>query len=328
MHQGMALVDGCSWTFDGYTDKLERSRVSALNLTVASATEGFAAAVARIQDVLVAIDRDPARLRLARSVDDIDAAGAHGQTAIVLNFQNAQPVERDLGHLHLFRALGVRNVQLTYNERNFVGDGCLEPSDAGLSRFGRQVVSTMNELGMVVDLSHAGRRTSLEALRASAAPCVFSHANPAARAPSPRNLTDEQIRACAHGGGVIGACAWGPILWTGGDDPPGLDDLLDHVEYLAEVAGIDHVGIGTDSTSSMRDDHIAAHAREVNAAYPEVTDGFVARFGGTPTHRYPVPVHDLPKVADGLTTRGWSRDDTAKVVGGNFLRVWRQVWAS
>jgi membrane dipeptidase len=322
------LVDGCSWTFDGYTDKLAASHATALNLTVAGASEGFLGALDRIQDVLVRINLDPVRLRLARRAADVDVAGAEHAVAIVLNFQNGAPLERDLGRLDLFHALGVRNVQLTYNERNAIGDGCLEPSDAGLSRFGRQVVGRMNELGMVVDLSHTGRRTSLEAMHLSDRPCVFSHANPRALIDNPRNIDDDQIRACADGGGVIGACAWGPILWRGSDDPPGLEDLLDVIEYLAEAVGADHVGVGTDSTSSERDDHIVAHAHEVNAAYPEVTAPFVARFGGTPRHRYPVPIERLPEVARGLTGRGWSSDDIGKVVGGNLLRVWRSVWSA
>lgn len=328
MQRPMTFVDGCSWTFDGFTDKLDAGRVSALNLTVAGAREGFHGALERIQGVVRKINDDPARLRLARTVPDIEAATAAGAVAVVLNFQNGAPLERDLHRLDLFHALGVRNVQLTYNERNAIGDGCLEPSDAGLSRFGRAVVRHMGALGMLVDLSHAGRRTSLETLALSERPCVFSHANPRALIDNPRNIDDEQIRACAEGGGVVGACAWGPILWRGGEQPPGLDDLLDVAEYLAERIGVDHVGIATDSTTSMREDHIGDHAREVNEAYPEVTAPFVARFGGTPRHRYPVPVERLPAVADGLAARGWQPADVAKVVGGNFLRVWRDVWGT
>jgi membrane dipeptidase len=325
MQDSLPSVDGCSWTFDGYTPKLETARVSALNLTVAGAKEGFLGALERIQGVLVRIRTDPRRLVLARSTRDVETAREAGAVAVVLNFQNGAPLERDLGRLELFHALGVRNVQLTYNERNAIGDGCLEPSDAGISRFGREVVRHMGRIGMLVDLSHAGRRTSLEALELSERPCVFSHANPKALIDNPRNLDDDQIRACAAGGGVIGACGWGPILWRGGPRPPGLEDLLDVVEYLAELVGVDHVGIASDSTSSMRDDHIGEHAREVNEAYPEVTAAFVERFGGTPLHRYPVPVERLPAVAEGLTARGWAWEDVVKVQGGNFLRVWRNV---
>ena len=328
MYDGMVQVDGCSWTFDGYTDKLAASKITALNLTVAGASEEFTGALERIQGVLQRIDEDPKRLRLARTTDDVLAAGAQGAVAVVLNFQNGQPLGQELGRLNLFRALGLRNIQLTYNERNAIGDGCLEPSGAGLSRFGRQVVRAMNGLGMLIDLSHTGRRTSMEAIELSEQPCVFSHANPKALADNPRNLDDDQIRACADKGGVIGACAWGPILWTGREEPPGLAELLDHIDYLAELAGVDHVGVGTDSTSSIRDQHIFEHAREVNAAYPEVTDGFVARFGGTPLHRYPVPIHEFSSVARGLSGRGWAPGDVAKVVGGNFMRVWKQVWGA
>ena len=328
MPNSTPIVDGCTWTFDGYTGKLAASRATALNLTVAGASEGFVGAMDRIQAVFELVHRNPERLLVARTPADVDAAAATGRVAIVLNFQNGAPLERDVGRLDVFHAVGVRNIQLTYNERNAIGDGCLEPSDAGLSRFGRHVVAHMNELGMVVDLSHTGRRTSFEAMAASSRPCVFSHANPRTMIDNVRNIEDDQIRACADTGGVVGACAWGPILWRGGENPPGLDDLLDVVEYVAELVGIEHVGIGTDSTTSERDDHIDAHAREVNAAYPEVTAPFVARFGGTAKHRYPVPVARLPEVGRRLVERGWTATEVASVMGGNFARVWRTVWSA
>ena len=321
-------VDGCSWTFDGWTEKLAASQVAGLNLTVAAAHDDFASTIERIQHVVARIHADPHHLRLARGVSDIHAAGAVGGVGVVLNFQNAAPIGTQLDRLHLFHELGVRSVQLTYNERNAVGDGCLEPTDAGLSRFGRALIHEMNALGMVVDLSHVGRRTSMEALGLSERPAVFSHANPKALIDNPRNIDDDQIRACAAGGGVIGICGWGPILWNGSDGPPCVDDFVRCVEYVTELVGVDAVGVATDSTSSMRDGHIREHAQEVNAAYPEVTERFVARFGGGPEHRYPVPVASLRSLADALRRSGWPEEDVAKVMGENFLRVWSANWAS
>ncbi|HYM91638.1 MAG TPA: membrane dipeptidase, partial [bacterium] len=166
----------------------------------------------------------------------------------------------------------------------------------------------------------------LEAIALSERPCVFSHSNPRVRANNPRNITDEQIKACAEAGGVIGVCGWGPTLWTRGAQPPSLDDFVGHIEYMVNLVGLDHVGVASDSTTSMRIDHILQHAAEVNVAYPAVTEDYVSKFGNGLDRRYPVSVAALPSVTARLLERGWKRDDVAKVMGGNFLRIWRTVW--
>jgi membrane dipeptidase len=326
VHARALVVDGCSWTLDGWTDKLAQSGATALNLTATGTGEDFAGAVRQMERVRQVIAGDPGRLLLAGCAADVRRAKAEGKVAVVLNFQNGRPVEDRLQHLETLRALGLRSLQLTYNERNFIGDGCLEPANAGLSLFGRAVVREMNRLGLLVDLTHVGERTSLEALELSDRPCVFSHSNPRRRADNPRNITDEQIRRCAAGGGVIGVCGWGPICWTGGAEAPGVDQFVGHVEYLAELVGIDHVGVATDSTTSTRLAHIVEHATEVNAAYPTVTGAFLARFGTGLDHRYPVSITHLPQVTARLLARGFREADVAKVMGGNFLRVWEAVW--
>lgn len=328
LHRQLIVIDGCSWTLDGWTEKLAASGVTALNLTLAGETTDFHGALGNIETALHHIHGDPDHFLLARTAADIWRAKAAGRVAIVFNFQNGRPIEDSLLHLELFRELGVRNIQLTYNERNFIGDGCLEPSNAGLSLLGRRVVQAMNRLNLLIDLTHVGERTSLEAIDLSEYPCVFSHSNPRRRADNPRNITDEQIVACARRGGVIGACGWGPVCWTGGDAPPTVDDFIGHVEYLVDLAGVDHVAVATDSSSSTRIEHILQHAAEINAAYPTVTGGFVARFGTGVEHRYPVSLANLSAVTANLLARGWEPADVGKVMGGNFRRVWEQVWGA
>lgn len=327
-HRRATVVDGCSWTFDGWTEKLAQSGATVLNLTLADAADGFEDAVRKIERVRSLIARDPDRFLLARTVRDIRRAKAEGKVALVLNFQNGRPIEDRLQHLEIFHEIGLRNMQLTYNERNFIGDGCLEPANSGLSAFGRRVVKEMNRLGMVIDLTHVGERTTLEAMDLSERPCVFSHSNPRRRADSPRNISDDQMRRCAERGGVIGVCGWGPICWTGGDEPPGIEQFVGHIAYIADLVGIDHVGVATDSTSSMRMAHIVEHATEVNAAYPTVTGRFVERFGTGLETRYPVSITHLPQVTARLLAGGLSESEVAGVMGGNFLRVWEQVWGS
>ena len=326
VHRWQIVVEGCTWTFDGWTEKIAQSGVTALNLTLVGGAEDFVAALKEIERALRLIRDDPAHFVLARSGADVRRAKAQRKVAVVFNFQNGRAIEDSLDHLLLFHELGLRSMQLTYNERNFIGDGCLEPANAGLSTFGRRVVTEMNRLGILVDLTHVGERTTLEAMELSEKPCVFSHSNPRRRADNPRNITDEQIRLCAERGGVIGLSPWGPICWTGGATPPTVDDLVDHLTYVADLVGIDHAGVGTDSTTSTRVAHIVEHATEINTAYPAVTGAYVARFGAGLEHRYPIATTDLPRLTACLLERGFSEVDTATVMGGNFLRVWEQVW--
>ncbi|MBI3292041.1 MAG: membrane dipeptidase [Elusimicrobia bacterium] len=328
IHGASIIIDACANYLDEWTDNIARSGVTAFNLTLAGGSTGFAAAGRNIGEALQAIARTPDRFVQATTVSEIERAKAEGKVAFVFHFQNGEPLERDVGHLILFRELGVRIIELTYNERNFIGDGCTEVSNAGLSHFGRQVVKMMNELGMLVDLSHVGERTSLEALTLSSKPCIFSHSNPRRRVDNPRNITDEQIKLCAEGGGVIGACSWGPISWTGGDRPPGIQDLVENIECIANLAGVDHVGVASDTDLTVRIDEVESRGAAYNAAYPGVMGKFVEKFGHSLETRHPVAVREFPAVTARLLDRGWNAGDVAKVMGGNLCRVYRQVWGT
>lgn len=322
----MTIIDNCAWEFDGWNDRLATSGLSAFNLTVASKHEDFHGAVANIERTRALVARHADHVAFVLEPDDLARHQRDGRVGIVLHFQNARPLGDDPERLDTFRALGVRIVQLTYNERNFVGDGCLEPGNAGLSRFGRRLVREMNRRGLTIDLTHVGERSSLEAIDLSARPCVFTHANPRARADNPRNISDAQIRACAERGGVIGVCGWGPISWTGSAEPPGLDDIADHLDHIAELVGPDHVAVATDAPVTDNLAEITAHFGDINRAYPEVTEAFVTAFGNTLEHRYPLPLGSLPQLARHLAARGWSDSDVEKAMGANMVRIWRETW--
>jgi membrane dipeptidase len=292
--------------------ELRRGGVSCALATVAS-IEGARVALSAIAAWYPKFREHAGDLRLATSVGDIGAAKASGRIAVVLHFQGGTPLEYDANLVEAFYRMGVRAIQLTYNERNPLGDGCTERTDAGLSDLGAEAIAEMNRLGMVLDLSHVGYRTSMEAIEASSAPVVFSHSNAKALCDSPRNLADDQIRAAAATGGVVGINAFPAFVSK--NAAPTVDHLLDHVDYIIRLVGDDHVGLGFDfSTETDEDYEYFKYKTDVYPRppwiYPAGIDGF----------------EKIPNVTRGLVARGYSDDVIRKVLGGNFLRVFRQVW--
>jgi membrane dipeptidase len=251
--------------------------------------------------------------RIARCTADIDAAHAAGDLAVVLHFQGGDPIEADVNLLDAYHALGVRVIQPTYNARNRLGDGCLERANSGLSKLGRAAITRMNELGIVVDVAHVGRRTSLDILEVSTAPVIASHGNPCGVYESRRNLTDEQIKGVAASGGVIGVCAFPGFVSAADAD---LDRVLDHVDYLAGLVGAEHVGLGMDFATETEEDYDYFGYEE--DTYPR------------PPWTYPPGIAgfaDLRNIGAGLARRGYTAEQIAGIASGNFLRVFGQVWA-
>lgn len=287
--------------------------------------ENVADTVAKLARWLRFIGAHPAELVLIREAHDLQHSHRTGRLGIVFHFQNSVPLGLNLDLATAYHDLGVRMIQLAYNQKNFVGDGCEERTDAGLSRFGLDLVAELNRLGVIVDLSHTGYRTTLEAAEASRAPVVFSHANARAVHPSPRNIEDDQIDAVAATGGLIGAVGFPAFL---SDSPrPKVDALIRHIDHVAERVGIDHVGIGIDYFDKMSGvasddaarawyDATLARGRWSSEAYPP------------PPWRYPEEIADpskLPALTKALLSAGYGRDDVAKVMGGNFVRVFSEV---
>lgn len=264
----------------------------------------------------------PDRLSQATRAGDIDRAAARGTIALLYYTQNATPVQDDLDRLRTLYDLGVRIVQLTYNTRNLVGDGCLERTNAGLSRFGVELVERMNAMRMLVDVSHCGVATTLEGITLSKRPVAITHAGCRAVFDHPRNKTDEALRALAERGGVIGVYQINPYL--GPNERNTLDDYLRHVDHAVKVAGIDHVGIGSDrehrripDTEEERQKLVEelSRLRPVTAA----------------TVRWPFFIGELnhPRrmetIGERLRTRGYASGEVEKILGGNFRRLFRDV---
>ena len=190
-------------------DRLKRSGLTGINLTAVRISATLDECLRDLTAVRETIDRNRESLLLALTAADVRRAQMMGTVGIVIGMQDTEPVNRDLYVLRVLKDLGVRIIQLTHNRQCYVGTGCVEP-DSGLTGFGREFVAEMNRLGLVIDLSHCGPRTTLDAIRCSAAPVLVTHANPRALCPSPRNKSDEIIRELASRGGVIGMAAWAP----------------------------------------------------------------------------------------------------------------------
>jgi membrane dipeptidase len=254
-------------------------------------------------------------------VDDILRAKRDNKVAVMLNFQNSTHIEDDLDNLDLFFQLGIRSMQVTYNERNLLGDGCTERTDVGLSDFGLAAIQRMNELGIIVDTSHSGHTTTMEGIRFSKKPPIISHANCYALNPHPRNKTDEQIRALAERGGVFGLTTANILVKR--DLPVTMNDFLDHVDHITKLVGIDHVACGSDVL-------VRGWATD-----PEHEEAFLKAFGPeffkeSYRFRYPLAtegVNDSRKwlyVTGGMLRRGYTEEDILKFLGGNWMRVFRE----
>ena len=261
-----------------------------------------------------------------KSAADIDRAKAEGKFGIIFHFQGTTPIEDDLNLVDAFKQLGVGMIQLSYNVKNRVGDGCEERTDAGLSRFGLKLVERMNQAKVIVDCSHTGYQTTMEAIAASNAPVVFSHAGVKAIKASNRNIADEQIKAVAATGGLVGAVGYPAFV---SDDPhPTLDQFIDHIQYMVDLVGSDHVGLGIDYFDGQVP---VAEPGYMERYYKELVDSGTWRPENYPPPPYYYPKgidtpRGFPNLTQRLLERGFSEADTKKIMGGNWVRVFRAVW--
>lgn len=273
---------------------------------------------------------------LATSVEDIVAARRDGRVAMVLGLESATPIENELDRLDILHGFGVRQMGLVYSDANGLGGGLKERRDGGLTRFGRAAVTRMNRLGMLIDVSHAGDRTSLEAIEVSETPVVATHTGARGVWASERMKPDVVLRAIAESGGVIGIEAAPHSTVSPAHQPQRIESVIDHFEYCAELVGIDHVTFGPDTIYA---DHSAFHHampmvfRNAQPAGVPADDP-ISRTGVT--NPVPTPVPHVEGVEDPteamrnllamLVARGWSDEEIVKVAGGNTLRVLRRVW--
>lgn len=320
LHQDALVIDGLiisKWERSVFED-MKKGGISAANCTV-SVWEDFKATVANIARMKRLIRDNADLLTLARSAADIERAKQDGKTAIVLGFQNAHAFEDQLGHIEAFHDMGVRVVQLCYNTQNLIGTGCYE-RDGGLSGYGHEVVAEMNRVGMLIDLSHVGAKTSEETILASKKPVTYSHCLPAGLKEHPRNKSDEQLRFIAGHGGFIGVTMFPPFLRRGVDAT--VDDYVEAIDYVVNLVGEDCVGIGTDFTQGYGDEFFdwLTHDKGVNRR--------LTRFGPVQNPQGLRTIGEMPNLTAAMERAGWPAGKIAKVMGRNWLRVFKQAWSA
>lgn len=262
----------------------------------------------------------------ATCAEDIRRAKREGKNAIMWNCQNTHgfaggvDVERDLDYINLFYALGFRVIQLTYNLRNAVGDGCLERYESGLSRFGLKFVERMNELRMLIDTSHCGYQTTLDSVEFSKVPVSATHTTCRSLYDHPRGKTDEEFKAIAEKGGYVGINMIPAFIGGKGD----LNQFLDHVDYAVDLIGVDHIGIGTDTGHREPRPEIPRERRWWTGFKPEHLEL------GPEMRKDEISSGSLawvnwPYYTVGLVSRGYSDQEIEKIIGGNFLKIIEEV---
>jgi membrane dipeptidase len=255
---------------------------------------------------------------LVDTAADLDRAKAAGKIAVILGLQNADQFQRP-ADVEPFYRLGLRCAQLTYNSQNFIGSGSTDRVDGGLSDFGARIVAEMNRVGMLVDVSHSAEKTTMDAIEASPKPIAITHSNCRALNPHVRNKSDEAIRKLAAKGGVMGITE--VRMFIKEKDPVTVADMVDHIDHVARLVGIEHVGIGSDSDLNGYDDMPADQYEKLKAGYKSSyafrdkidTDGF----------DHPLKTYDL---TEELIRRKYSDANIKLILGGNFRRLLGSTW--
>ncbi len=257
---------------------------------------------------------------------DLRKAHKSRKVGMIFGFQNSEMFAGDASRVRLFSDLGVRVVQLTYNLQGTAGDGALVPENKGLTDFGRDLVGALNDHNMLVDVSHAGERTTLDAIAISEKPIAITHTGCAALAPHPRNRGDAELRAMADKGGVMGVYFM-PYLTPGRQQMAA--DIVAHIEHAVNVCGEDHVGLGTDGGTTGVDDmpaFLEEHKRDIENR---------ARLGvGAPNEQADIITippdlmgpTQFERLSDMLKARGHSSKRIDKILGGNFMRLFDEIW--
>jgi membrane dipeptidase len=325
------VVDLCmqAWPDAGF-DVAHRHGITAFGVTAFEPHDGFDAAVERLMYWHLVARRHP-HLIVATTAAEVRRARADGRAAWLLFSQGGDFIGQKLHRLEAMHRLGLRVLIPAYNRSNHICGGLLDASDGGLTRFGRLVVGECSRLGLVLDCTHVAKRSALEIIDASQQPVIFSHSNPSTLVPNPRNIDDEQIRACAARGGLVGLVAWGPLVMRPGTTHwPTLDEYLDIVIHAATLLG------GTSNLAFSTDMSLGSYPRHAadpwgDAGYPAVADlyGRHVTADQRSAKRHLDGFSDYAQigaVAERMLARGLSDGDVRGFLGENALGLFERTW--
>jgi membrane dipeptidase len=319
LHHDALVIDGLNisrWGPETF-QAMHQGGLTAVNCTCC-VWEGFVETMEAVAQWKQWFREYPDILTQVFSTADIRRARGNGRVGVILGWQNTSGFGDHLPYIQLFKELGVGIVQLAYNTANSVGSGCYESHDGGLTDFGREVVSEMNRVGMLIDLSHVGAKTSEDAIRASEKPVAYSHCCPAALKDHPRNKTDAQLKQISEHGGFVGVTMFPPFLRCGAEST--IDDYLDAIEHTVNVVGEEQVGIGTDFTQGHGESffHYITHDK---GHYRKLVD-----FGDIVMPKGIQRIEDFPNLTAMMERRGWNETRIRRVMGENWLRLLEDVW--
>jgi membrane dipeptidase len=330
LHDSVLLIDGLIFNCDGDVSGLRAGNVAAANITVSGLNADFEQACDDIAEWLARAAAPDTPWLIIDTVDDIHRARAMSRIGLIMGWQNMRAISDRLERLRFFRKLGIRVMQLTYNERNFIGDGCLEANDRGLSNFGREVIAEMNRIGIAIDLSHVGHASACEAAERSTAPVLLTHANSKAVSDVPRNKSDALMKMVAERGGIVGLSVYGPMCWDGNASRrPALEDFYRHLEHVVRLVGANHVALGTDFPAVADLTSVGAIIEMTLRRYPAAISSYAKAFGNDVRTRYLSDCEshrDLRNITRLLVAKGWRENDIRAFLGENYLRVLKQIW--
>ena len=301
--------------------QMREGGLDAVHVTIAY-HENFRETVLNIERWNRWFERFPDLIFQGRTGDDVRLAKETGRTAIFFGAQNCSPIEDDIGLVEVLHTLGLRFMQLTYNNQSLLATGCYEADDTGLTRMGREVVEEMNRVGLVIDMSHSAERSTLEAIEYSTRPIAITHANPSFWHPAKRNKSDRVLRALAESGGMLGFSVY-PHHLQGGSGCT-LDSFCSMIAQTAELMGIDRIGIGTDLCQDHPDSVVEWMRTGRWTKKIDYGEGSAAAPGFPDMPDFYRDNRDFGNLEAGLRAAGFDAEGAAKVMGGNWQAFFRQ----
>ena len=296
--------------------KLERFRESGFTLlsaTIAGDNQNISEAIQKLAKARRQLAELP-NVIICESVDDVRRAKAEKKLGLLLHFEGTRNLERNLDMVALYYKLGVRYMILAFNNANCVGGGAMEANDAGLTPFGKKLVAEMSRVGMLIDLSHTGHKTALDTMAISHHPCVYTHSNVDALYPHPRNISDQEIKACAATGGILGIPS---SSMYHGDPACKPETLFRHLDYIVQLVGAEHAGLGLDYVFDAGPMNAWMKSRP-----EEWPDTLNPEWPGVGTAK----PEDVLALTELMLNAGYGEQDVKNILGENYYRVCEQVW--